>query len=304
MASVSHPARRGFTLVELLVVIGIIALLISILLPSLQSARRSAKSVKCLSALRECFNATQLYGADWNQTIPPAVWEGTSQKFPLRPLPGQSAPPQYRWYSMISPYVSSAEGVTYENIQEVNVRNNSVLWGCPEWDFERSQAFITNPTFAGLRPGYGMNYYPPKWWEDGSDGVPIAGSSPGVRYAVDNYWYLTTNRGAFPKTFTANSETTLYADSITHIIGMTSATYFGELFNPARSWQPFSLPSSAGDYMIDQLRHGPTDADKNDLGVRATNSVYFDGHATTGSIQETFDGVTSGKRRGIQGVDN
>jgi prepilin-type N-terminal cleavage/methylation domain-containing protein/prepilin-type processing-associated H-X9-DG protein len=61
--------RRAFTLVELLVVIGIIALLLSILLPSIASARAQAKSTVCLSNIRQIAMATFMYANDFKTFV-------------------------------------------------------------------------------------------------------------------------------------------------------------------------------------------------------------------------------------------
>src|SRR5687768_7384126 len=71
-ARVKNPCHeRGFSLVELLVVIGIIAILTALLMPALVKAREQAKSVQCQSNLRQVGVMLTIYANQWNGWVYP-----------------------------------------------------------------------------------------------------------------------------------------------------------------------------------------------------------------------------------------
>lgn len=62
--------RLGFTLIELLVVIAIIAILAAVLFPVFAQAREKARSISCLSNIKQIGTSTALYVQDYDETFP------------------------------------------------------------------------------------------------------------------------------------------------------------------------------------------------------------------------------------------
>jgi prepilin-type N-terminal cleavage/methylation domain-containing protein/prepilin-type processing-associated H-X9-DG protein len=110
----------GFTLLELLVVMGVVAVLATLMLPALNRARTKAEAVICLNNLRQWGLATQLYAADHNDLLPP---EGT-------PNPGERST-NTGWYIQLPRQISLPR--YHEMPWRTNAEANPgrTVWLCP-----------------------------------------------------------------------------------------------------------------------------------------------------------------------------
>jgi prepilin-type N-terminal cleavage/methylation domain-containing protein/prepilin-type processing-associated H-X9-DG protein len=133
MGSKSYNGRRGFTLLELLIVVTVIAVLASLILPALSRAKHAARSAKCVSNVRQISLSLLLYVDD-------------NGVYPLdAALPYDGA--LGRWYDALMPYV------TYST-------NPSSVLNCPSYELIHARPPKGLPAAVGPGLGsYGYNGY-------------------------------------------------------------------------------------------------------------------------------------------------
>lgn len=98
--------KKGFTLVELLVVISIIALLVSILMPALSKAREQAKLTVCITYVRQIVLAETYYALDHEDWLPPGNFAQMYAEIRGLPFPGG----YIVWRDALDEYIDDAQG--------------------------------------------------------------------------------------------------------------------------------------------------------------------------------------------------
>jgi prepilin-type N-terminal cleavage/methylation domain-containing protein len=187
------PSRRAFTLVELLVVIGIIAVLIGILLPSLNRARQHAISLQCMGNLRQIGNASLMYAQDNKGQLPCGSWGGTIEKFAQWPNASDPFKTSSIKYAMAkylgfknpptaAPYPAVRVFFGPVNDQRPWLPEDFLTYGTGQSDGKFTYWWVANPfdltavntTYGGDPDKYAAAYF----WDIDKDGQ----TRPGVEY--------------------------------------------------------------------------------------------------------------------------
>jgi prepilin-type N-terminal cleavage/methylation domain-containing protein len=168
--------RRAFTLVELLVVIGIIAVLIAILLPALNRARRHAQMTTCMSSQRQLVTALLMYCQDHKGTFP-----GGSGYFPWRDNGGGAQAPTFFYagasydHNSFNPYSCNQDDKAGPTYLTKYVKGSKKIPVCPsEPDLITLGSFAPNNFWTGYWYPMSLVYKPREIWDSSASTGSIA----------------------------------------------------------------------------------------------------------------------------------
>jgi prepilin-type N-terminal cleavage/methylation domain-containing protein/prepilin-type processing-associated H-X9-DG protein len=174
---------RGFTLVELLVVIGIIAVLVGILLPALSKARDQANTVACASNMRQFFLVWTMYADDYHQSALPCYYQYFNAS-------GTSTEVDWWQYQLLGQEMGKAgqnAGTSSSGINGYNAGNWTIcasILRCPAADHSGDPdqgSYMGNGNWSGAFFGdYIYNYYMgvSKTISSGAGGTVLVASNP------------------------------------------------------------------------------------------------------------------------------
>ena len=203
----------GFTLVELLVVIGIIALLISLLLPALTKARRAANTVACAANIRSIIQGMQMYGANNKGYFPGSMTSGgmlfNGQFGPDLQFPTNSSylPDIVQNWDWMSP-VAKQMGIQFnlggsqpERIERYERLREFPAFVCPENTFIAVPGpFAATSTGGGVvKSGPNISYFMPMYFSLRPYAPSEIGTNRGISGRTHGYATITAPQGYSPQ---------------------------------------------------------------------------------------------------------
>ena len=209
----SNRRKSGFTLVELLVVIGIIALLISMLLPALNKARRSAKTVGCAANLRSIIQGFQMYAANNKGFFPGAMTSGgmlfnerygNNTQFPTDSSYLPEIVQNWDWMSPVAKQMGiqfNQGGTTAERHERFERLRTFPAFVCPENEFIAVPGpFAATPTGGGaVKAGPNISYFLSMYFHLRPYKANEVGSNRGISGRTHGYPTVTAPDGYAPQ---------------------------------------------------------------------------------------------------------